>query len=65
MLLMSNIAIFELNSIKSILRANGIENFRIRYRGPRFNIPTDTRSNDLKRSTCLKVNAKRFSVYLR
>jgi hypothetical protein len=65
MSLMSNMPIAELDNVKIILRANGTQNFRIRYRGPRFNIPTDNRAKDLKRSTCLKVNATRFSVYLK
>jgi hypothetical protein len=63
MSLMSNIAIAELDNVKSMLRAKG-QKFRIRYRGPRFNIPTDNRRRDLQRSTCLKVNATTFSVYV-
>jgi hypothetical protein len=64
MLIAANIHISQLDTVKTILRIHG-PNFRIRYRGPRFGIPTDNRSNKLKQSTCLKVNATRFSVYLR
>lgn len=60
--LFSGVPISQLDTVKGILRKNGFK-FRIRYRGPRFNIPTDNRPRDLKRSTCLKVNATTFSVY--
>jgi hypothetical protein len=56
------IPIAELDTVKGMLRGSG-EKYRIRYRGPRFGIPTDNRPRDLKRSTCLKVNATTFSVY--
>lgn len=52
----------DLKAFKSVVPTHG-QKFRIRYRGPRFNIPTDNRPRDLKRSTCLKANATTFSVY--
>lgn len=62
MSIISNMPMAELDNVKSMLRAKG-QKFRIRYRGPRFGIPTDTRCKLLKQSTCLKVNATTFSVY--
>ena len=38
--------------------------FKIRYRGPRFNVPSARfRSYQSKATTCLKQDAKAFSVY--
>ena len=56
------IPVSELDTFKAVVPTHGPK-FRIRYRGPRFNIPSDNRPRDLKRSTCLKVNATTFSVY--
>ena len=38
--------------------------FKIRYRGPRFNVPSARfRGWNSKQSTCLKEDATHFSVY--
>ena len=59
----SNSPIANLDQFRKDMAANG-KFFRIRYRGPR-NTPLDYRRGFMSRqSTCLKANAKTFSVYL-
>jgi len=59
----SNCPIETLDHFRKDMAANG-KFFRIRYRGPR-NTPLDSRRGWMSRqSTCLKANAKTFSVYL-
>jgi hypothetical protein len=61
--LFSNAPIEALDQFRKDMAANG-KFFRIRYRGPR-NTPLDYRRGFMSRqSTCLKANAKTFSVYL-
>lgn len=59
----SNTPIEALDQFRKDMAANG-KFFRIRYRGPR-NTPLDSRRGWMSRqSTCLKANARTFSVYL-
>ena len=59
----SNTPIEALDQFRKDMAANG-KFFRIRYRGPR-NTPKDMGRGFMSRqSTCLKANAKTFSVYL-
>jgi hypothetical protein len=61
--LFSNSPIANLDQFRKDMAANG-KFFRIRYRGPR-NTPKDMGRGFMSRqSTCLKANAKTFSVYL-
>ena len=61
--LFSNAPIEALDQFRKDMAANG-KFFRIRYRGPR-NTPKDMGRGFMSRqSTCLKANAKTFSVYL-
>jgi hypothetical protein len=61
--LFSNRPIEALDQFRKDMAANG-KFFRIRYRGPR-NTPKDMGRGFMSRqSTCLKANAKTFSVYL-
>jgi hypothetical protein len=61
--LFSNTPIEALDQFRKDMAANG-KFFRIRYRGPR-NTPKDMGRGFMSRqSTCLKANAKTFSVYL-
>ena len=61
--LFSNAPIEALDQFRKDMAANG-KFFRIRYRGPR-NTPKDMgRGFMCRQSTCLKANAKTFSVYL-
>jgi hypothetical protein len=53
--LQSNLPIVELEKVRNQYRAQGIK-IRVRYRGPRY---------DAGRLTCLKKDARGFSVYLR
>ena len=59
----SNAPIEALDQFRKDMASEG-KYFRIRYRGPR-NTPLDYRRGYMSRqSTCLKANAKTFSVYL-
>ena len=59
----SNTPIEALDQFRKDMAANG-KFFRIRYRGPR-NTPKDMGRGFMSRqSTCLKANARTFSVYL-
>ena len=59
----SNCPIETLDHFRKVIAARG-KFFRIRYRGPR-NTPKDMGRGFMSRqSTCLKANAKTFSVYL-
>ena len=59
----SNAPIANLDNFRKVMASEG-KYFRIRYRGPR-NTPLDYRRGYMSRqSTCLKANAKTFSVYL-
>ena len=61
--ILSNTPIEALDQFRKDMAANG-KFFRIRYRGPR-NTPKDMgRGFMCRQSTCLKENAKTFSVYL-
>ena len=53
--LQSNLPIAELETVRSQYRLQGIK-IRVRFRGPR---------HDAMRLTCLKKDARRFSVYLK
>ena len=59
----SNAPIANLDNFRKVMASEG-KYFRIRYRGPR-NTPKDMgRGRMSRQSTCLKVNAQTFSVYL-
>ena len=59
----SNSPIDNLDRFRKVMAMDG-RYFRIRYRGPR-NTPKDMgRGRMSRQSTCLKVNAQTFSVYL-
>ena len=59
----SNAPIANLDNFRKVMASEG-KYFRIRYRGPR-NTPLDYKRGFMSRqSTCLKANAKTFSVYL-
>jgi hypothetical protein len=61
--LFSNSPIEALDQFRKDMASEG-RYFRIRYRGPR-NTPKDMGRGFMSRqSTCLKANAKTFSVYL-
>lgn len=61
--LFSNAPIANLDNFRKVMASEG-KYFRIRYRGPR-NTPNDMgRGFMCRQSTCLKENAKTFSVYL-
>jgi hypothetical protein len=52
-----------LNEFRSEMAKNGMF-FKVRYRGPRFNVPSARfRGGNSKQSTCLKEDAIAFSVY--
>lgn len=52
-----------LDEFRSTMRKYGLT-FKIRYRGPRFNVPSAKHRGSLsKQSTCLKQDATHFSVY--
>jgi len=53
--LQSNLPIADLKTVRSQYRLQGIK-IRVRFRGPR---------HDAMRLTCLKKDARRFSVYLK
>lgn len=57
------IPIHNLESFRKEMAAQG-KFFKIRYRGPRFGVPSArSRSFMSKASTCLKQDATHFSVY--
>jgi hypothetical protein len=63
MAIYSNIPIAELETFRKIMASQG-KYYKIRYRGPR-NTPLDRgRGRDTRAATCLKANARAFSVYL-
>jgi hypothetical protein len=52
-----------LNEFRKVMAHQG-KFFKIRYRGPRFNVPSARfRGWNSKQSTCLKEDAIAFSVY--
>ena len=52
-----------LNEFRKVMAHQG-KYFKIRYRGPRFNVPSARyRGWNSKQSTCLKEDAIAFSVY--
>jgi len=60
--LFTRIPISELECFKKWIGVRGV--VKIRYRGPRFNVPSArSRSGLSKQSTCLKQDATHFSVY--
>lgn len=61
--LFSNTPIEALDQFRKDMAANG-KFFRIRYRGPRNTHKDMGRGFMTRQSTCLKANAKTFSVYL-
>jgi hypothetical protein len=59
----SRIPIVELELFRKMFAREG-KYFKIRYRGPRFNVPSARyRSYNSKATTCLKEDATHFSVY--
>ena len=52
-----------LDDFRKTMAAEG-KFFKIRYRGPRFNVPSARfRSSNSKQSSCLKEDAVAFSAY--
>jgi hypothetical protein len=52
-----------LNEFRKVMAHQG-KYFKLRYRGPRFNVPSARfRGWNSKQSTCLKEDAIAFSVY--
>jgi len=59
----SNLPIAKLDSFRTEMAKYGLY-YKIRYRGPRNTSLDAGRSAMSRASTCLKANAKTFSVYL-
>ena len=61
---LANVPISNLDEVKSLLRyVTPNTKYRIRYRGPRNTMLDIGRGSNNRASTCLKVNAVKFSVY--
>jgi len=61
---LANVPISNLDEVKSLLRqVTPTIKYRIRYRGPRNTALDQGRGSNNRASTCLKVNAVKFSVY--
>jgi hypothetical protein len=58
----SNLPIDKLDDVRRGMRKLGID-IKIRYRGPRNTIADQKRSYISRSSSCLKQNAKTFTVY--
>jgi hypothetical protein len=57
------IPINELTNFRKVMRQYGLS-FKMRYRGPRFNVPSARyRGGVSKQTTCLQGDATHFSVY--
>jgi hypothetical protein len=63
--LLRNIPIAHLDEVKAFLKETTLSNtkYRVRYRGPRNTALDMCRGRNNRASTCLKVNAVRFSIY--
>jgi len=59
----SNSPIANLDNFRKVMAMDG-RYFRIRYRGPRNTLKDMSRGYMARQSTCLKANARTFSVYL-
>jgi len=61
---LANVPIGHLNEVKTLLRqVTPTIKYRVRYRGPRNTMLDIGRGSNNRASTCLKVNAVKFSVY--
>lgn len=61
---LANVPISNLDEVKTLLRYfTPNTKYRIRYRGPRNTALDQGRGSNNRASTCLKVNAVKFSVY--
>lgn len=61
---LANVPISNLDEVKSLLRqVTPTIKYRVRYRGPRNTMLDIGRGRNNRASTCLKVNAVKFSVY--
>ena len=61
---LANVPISNLDEVKSLLRqVTPTIKYRVRYRGPRNTMLDIGRGINNRASTCLKVNAVKFSVY--
>jgi hypothetical protein len=59
----TNVPISELENFRKVMKSFGIY-FKIRYRGPRFTVPSASRRFGVsKQTTCLREDAKTFSAY--
>ncbi len=59
----TRIPISELDSFRKVMQQYDLY-FKMRYRGPRFNVPSASRRFGVsKQTTCLKEYATHFSVY--
>jgi hypothetical protein len=59
----TNVPISELDNFRKVMKSFGIF-FKIRYRGPRFTVPSASRRfGTSKQTTCLREDAKTFSAY--
>jgi hypothetical protein len=60
--LFSNLPIDKLDDVRNGMRKLGID-IKVRYRGPRNTVADRKRSPISRSTTCLKQNAKTFTVY--
>jgi hypothetical protein len=58
----TRIPICQLDVFRKTFRQYGLS-FKMRYRGPRYNIPSAQRRAGSKQTTCLLEDATHFSVY--
>ena len=59
----TRIPINQLNEFRKVMLQYGLR-FKMRYRGPRFNVPSSSRRFGVsKQTTCLLEDATHFSVY--
>jgi hypothetical protein len=59
----TNVPVSELSNFRKVMKSFGIF-YKIRYRGPRFTVPSAARRfGTSKQTTCLFEDAKTFSAY--
>jgi hypothetical protein len=60
----TRVPISELTMFRKVMKKFGVA-YKIRYRGPRFNVPSARRRGSIsKQTTCLKEDATHFSAYV-
>jgi hypothetical protein len=61
----TRVPIDQLDLFRKVTKIYGLK-FKMRYRGPRFNVPSAARRFGVsKQTTCLLEDATHFSVYMR